>query len=1186
MSSIQEEHQSWLERPILASLSLNAEKIVFIVILVLTVITRLYGLGDRVMSHDENTHVYYSWRFFKGMGLQHDPLMHGTLQFHLIALTYFLFGDNDFTARLPHALFSIATVGFMWYYRRYLGRIGALLAAGMMFASPYMLFYGRYARNESLVAFFGVVSIWAILRYLETGRPIFMYSLTAATVLHFTSKETSFIYAAQALLFLGLYVIARITRLTWKRPGFRERFLVALFLLVSLMTILGGIIFFEKNTADVSPPALGEAPTPTTEMQPLEPAGLPLARTVLMGLSGILAALIVFFLLRGYTWKALCRERSFGMLVVLGTLVLPQLSAFPVSWIGKLLNDPVNWSIPTNATQVLALNMTNVINIAILVIPMTIISVVFGLLWNKREWLINAAIWYGLFTLFYTSTFTNGAGFFTGLVGSLGYWLQQQPVQRGSQPWYYYAAVQVPVYEFLPLLGTFLAFGIAAVREWKKAFRPREENLVDLSITAETSNGPVILPENPVVVEELERSAEFSEINPSPLAEPGLEPIPEVAVEEKVPALLLFGFWAVTSLVAYSVAGEKMPWLTVHIALPLILCAAWGYGQLIEGMAWSLFREKRGWLLLVLVFLLLVSTAGVLGVLLGPNPPLQGQTLDDLQVTSSFLLSLIVMALSVWGLWKFTRLWEIGKVLHLLVISFFVILAVLNMRTAYQSSFINYDNANELLVYAHSSGGVKQALAQIEEISQRTTNGLGLAVGYDNETTYPYWWYFRNFTNVRYFGTEPTRSLRDVTAILAGDANYGKVESVIGNSFHHFDYIRLWWPNQDYYNLTWERIWNLVKDPNMREAVFQIWLNRDYTRFGEITERDMSLPNWSPAARMRLYVRKDVAAQLWNYGVAPSEIDLGPQDPFTEEKNLELDADRIIGINGTEPGQFQRQRDLALGPDGSLYVADSENHRIQHLSPDGEVLQVWGQFGDITQGQAPAGSFNQPWGIAVAPDGSVYVTDTWNHRLQKFTPDGEFISMWGYFGQAETPQAFWGPRDVAVDSNGRVFITDTGNKRVVVFDGQGNFLTEFGTTGSNLGEFDEPVGIAIDQAGRVFVADTWNQRIQVFTETSPNAFTPSSSWDLVAWFGQSLDNKPFLAVDDKGNVFTVEPEGYRILWFGDTGQALFYWGDFGVGPGQFGLPGSIATDGMGGVWVSDTGNSRLMHFTLPAQGEP
>lgn len=1186
MTSNQEDHLSWLDRPVLASLSINVEKLIFILILILTIVTRLYGLGDRVMSHDENTHVYYSWRFWKGMGLQHDPLMHGPLQFHMIALTYFLFGDNDFTARLPHALFSIAAVAFMWYYRRYLGRVGALLAAWMMFASPYMLFYGRYARNESLVAFFGVVSLWAILRYIETGRPAFMYTLTAATVLHFTSKETSFIYAAQALLFLGIYLVARLTQLPWHRPAFRERFLIALFLLVSLMTILGGLVFFERYTEAAAPPALGQYPTPPAEMQPQQAAGLPVARSVVLGLSAVMLALIIYFLLRGYSWKALCQERSFGMLVVLGTLVLPQLSAFPVSWIGKLLNDPVNWSIPTNASQVTALSMSNVVNIALLVVPMSLISVVVGLLWNRREWLINAAIWYGLFTLFYTSTFTNGAGFFTGLVGSLGYWLEQQPVQRGSQPWYYYGAVQVPVYEYLPLLGTLLAFGIAAVRAWRQSAQRRVENLQAFEPVLEASNGPVIAAAQESGQDWQAGNVDREESDPGPGADPPAEEARLVLAEEKAPALLLFGFWAVTSLVAYSIAGEKMPWLTVHIALPMILCAAWGFGQLIEGMDWSLFRERRGWLLLALVFLFLVSTAGLLGALLGANPPLQGQTLEDLQATSNFLLSLVVMLVSIAGLWKISRLWTAGKILHLLAITFFVLLGVLNLRAAYQSSFINYDNANELLVYAHSSGGVKQALAQIEEISQRTTNGLGLAVGYDNETTYPYWWYFRNFTNVRYFGSEPTRSLRDVTAILAGDANFGKVESVIGNNFYPFDYIRLWWPNQDYYNLTWERVWEAISNPHMREAVFQVWLNRDYTRLGEVTERDLSLPNWSPAARMRLYIRKDIAAQLWNYGVAPSEFDLGPQDPFTEDKLLALQADRLVGLNGTEPGQFQRQRDLALAADGSLYVADSENHRIQHLSAEGEVLNVWGGYGDITTGQAPPGTFNQPWGIAVAPDGSVFVTDTWNHRVQKFSAEGEFLSMWGFFGQAESPQALWGPRDVAVDRNGRVFVSDTGNKRIVVYDGQGNFLSEFGTVGSNPGEFDEPVGIAIDQAGRVFVADTWNQRIQVFTETSPDIFTPSSAWDLVAWFGQSLDNKPFLAVDDFGNVFAVEPEGYRILWFDDTGQALYYWGDFGVGAGQFGLPGSIASDGNGGVWVSDTGNSRLMHFSLPAQVEP
>src|SRR5690606_26034096 len=117
-----------------------------------------------------NSHVYYSWLLYRGQGYSHDPVTHGPLQFHLVALAYFLFVDNDLTARIPAVLFSIATVAFVWNYRRYLGKAGALVAMLLMTISPYMLYYGRYVRNEAFVGLYGVVMLWSILRYQETGR--------------------------------------------------------------------------------------------------------------------------------------------------------------------------------------------------------------------------------------------------------------------------------------------------------------------------------------------------------------------------------------------------------------------------------------------------------------------------------------------------------------------------------------------------------------------------------------------------------------------------------------------------------------------------------------------------------------------------------------------------------------------------------------------------------------------------------------------------------------------------------------------------------------------------------------------------------------------------------------------------------------------------------------------------------
>jgi predicted membrane-bound mannosyltransferase/DNA-binding beta-propeller fold protein YncE len=1118
---------AWLERPVLAGLSIKVETIIFAVILLLAVGTRLYGLDWRVMSHDENTHVYYSWKLYQGQGFQHDPLMHGPFLFHITAFSYFLLGDNDFTARLPQALFAIAAIAFLWNYRRYFGKAGILIAATMMLISPYMLFYARYARNEAYIMLFGVATLWAALRYLETGKAAYTYWLTAAMVLHFTSKETSFIYIAQLLLFLGLYLAYQQFRADWPNPQHRRSFFGALLAAIILMGGAGAF-YLTARGAPVTAPA-----TPATDgaLPAAASAHLPLPALILGGLGVAVLGVALYFLIRGQTWEGLKKNRAFSLLMLMGTLVLPQLSAFIIFGLG--------WTVPTNAGEVAAMTNVDIFRMGLILFPLILASIVIGIFWDRKLWLVNAAIWYSIFIVFYTSVFTNGAGFFTGMVGSLGYWLKQQGVNRGSQPLYYYWLIQVPVYEYLPALGSLLALGLTLVGVRIRPQIPEEFN-VDAADKAEDDRQ-----ENLIVP--------------------------------------LLGFWSITSLIAFTVAGEKMPWLTVHIALPMILLAGITLGYLVDSTHWGVFRERRGWLVLVLIPIFMAALFTSLAAFLGPTPPFQGKDLLQLAATSTFLFSLTAAVVCGAGLYMLARGWPRSQLARVLTLYVFAFLGLLTARTALTASFVNYDNANELLVYAHAAGGDKLALAQIEEISRRTTDGLSIAVAYDNETSYPFWWYLRHYKDQRSYGSNPTRSLRDAPVILVGDANYGKIEPVVGNAYNQFDYIRLWWPNQDYYDLTSQRVFDALIDPKMRSALFQIWLNRDYTEFGQAVNppRDMSFPNWQPSARMRLYIRKDLTAKLWNYGVAAAPV-AAQADPY-DGKQIKLMADKVVGQPGTNPGQLSRPRRIAIAADGSLFVADTDNHRIQHLAVDGTVIKVWGKLGDVTTGQAPGGTFNQPWSVALGQDGSVYVADTWNHRVQKFTQNGEFVKMWGYFGQAEKPDAFWGPRDIAVDGGGRIYITDTGNKRIVVFTPDGEFVTQFGAAGLGVGEFDEPVGLAIGPDGVVYVVDTWNQRIQTFSADESGNFKPLKQWPVNAWFGQSLDNKPYLAIGKNGHVFVSDPEAYRVLEFTNDGQIVRWWGDFGTGLDGFGMAGAPAVDADGSVWVTDAGNasSRILHFTLP-----
>ncbi len=324
----------WLDQPITSLLRVNWETILFALLLILAVVSRFYDLEARVMSHDENSHVYFSWLFEQGSGYSHDPVTHGPFQFHIVALSYFLFGDNDFTARIPAALFSIATIAFMWAYRRLIGRIGALLAAFLLLISPFLLYYGRYVRNEAFVAFYGVITIWAIIRYLESGANRYLIWFTVATALHFATKETSYIYAAQALLFLACYLIYSLSRKSWGNPAYRNRFFIFLILALAMFATAGGLLILSRGASNVSgaatisPAIPGQQPLPTATA-----AVAPVTLTFALGGIACLAV-AVFFVLRGYTWNLLKQERSFSLLILLGTLVLPLLAAFPVKLLG------------------------------------------------------------------------------------------------------------------------------------------------------------------------------------------------------------------------------------------------------------------------------------------------------------------------------------------------------------------------------------------------------------------------------------------------------------------------------------------------------------------------------------------------------------------------------------------------------------------------------------------------------------------------------------------------------------------------------------------------------------------------------------------------------------------------------------------------------------------------------------
>ncbi|MFC2019925.1 hypothetical protein ACFLU4_08310 [Chloroflexota bacterium] len=267
------------------------------------------------------------------------------------------------------------------------------------------------------------------------------------------------------------------------------------------------------------------------------------------------------------------------------------------------------------------------------------------------------------------------------------------------------------------------------------------------------------------------------------------------------------------------------------------------------------------------------------------------------------------------------------------------------------------------------------------------------------------------------------------------------------------------------------------------------------------------------------------------------------------------------GSEGSGDGQFDNPKGVAVDASGNVYVTDSGNHRIQKFDSSGNFITKWGSQG------SGDGQFDWPKGVAVDASGNVYVVES--GRIQKFDGDGNFITKWGSYGSGDGEfDELYG---VAIDASGNVYVPDL--FRIQKFDGDGNFITKWGSYGSGDGELDKLTGVAIDASGNVYVVDNGNHRIQKFDSVG-NFITKWGSQGS----GDGQFSRPYgVGVDTSGNVYVTDLIDNRIQKFDSDGNYLTKWGSPGALDGEFNLPTGVAVDASRNVCVADR-NNRIQVF--------
>lgn len=662
-------------------------------ILLLGAVLRFWGLGDKPLHHDESLHAYFSLQLMHNMEnwiscfnpnvscYHYDPLLHGPFQFHAIAFVYQIaqwlnapdHGINTTTVRIAAATLGTLIVIMPYFLRDYIGKWGSLLACFLLAVSPSMVYFSRFAREDIYMACFTLFLVVSVARYVHERK---MRWLVLAAL------SFAFSYATKEATFLTIAVFG---------------------------SFMGGLIAWELGVRWKIRSQIGDETAPWYIPRTAAPIAL-LAYLIVAGL----AARAFFNWLKALSiYVTDPKNTAASDLYVQG---LKDKTVAIVPWIGILLGIYVLTilgremfgNLPPPGRRGLAKRIDPE--------RQPLLDTIFTMPWT--HWFFALLAGWTVFLVLFTVLFTNiKGGIGDGIWQGLYYWIQQQQVARGGQPWYYYL-ILIPLYEQIGVV-----FGLIGV------------------------------------VRCLIRPTRFR---------------------------LFMVYWFLGNVFIYSWAAEKMPWLMIHMTMPMMILAAIG----LEPALVACINIVKGWFG--------KSTSAAPKEVVAVTHTEDGEKV----VVQPLHAGEERNPVPVLAFRSQTRRSGnlIGKVSGVLGLVFAFLLLLPTLHNMYEVSYVHAaDGPHEMMVYVQTTTDVNIVMSKIDALDQKMYGGQHLLpIGLMNDATWPFAWYVRDYPNVCFnYPDGCAATAKTYPVIISGGDNLYNAASQYaganGNYLFHQYHMRTWW---------------------------------------------------------------------------------------------------------------------------------------------------------------------------------------------------------------------------------------------------------------------------------------------------------------------------------------------------------------------------------------------------------